>query len=217
MKSSKPATYIQPDARGRIQLPKELRAYRLFKLEEKGLRFELIPLKVEEEPSSVPQEIWLQPEVEKFFSEILFPKLSQILAEEKPEEVLALFLYGSRARGDALSRSDFDFGILCKEIPSLSKRSEICDRFQSWLQEEFQLLKSHGVLGEPSFHFFSCDPKAEDVSPIYFSISKDGQLIWDKFKVWPKFLETMAAIEKKLKVRFDGVGRTRKWTWQNKN
>jgi predicted nucleotidyltransferase len=217
MKLVKGPIYIQPDARGRIQLPKELRSYPFFKLQEKGLRFELIPLRVEEEPETAPRELWLQEEVSHFLETVLFPKLRRFLEKEKLSEARALFLYGSRARGDALSRSDFDFGILCEDMPNSARRHQLCDELQNILKDEFSLLKNHGVEGEPTFHFFSCTPPEREITPIYFSIACDGQMIWEKQGCWSRFLKQMASLQKKLKVQALGTGRLRKWIWQNKS
>ena len=217
MKSLKSPLYIQPDARGRIQLPKELRSYPLFKLQERGLRFELIPLKVEEEPESAPQALWLQKEVSSFLESQVFPKLRAFFEKEKFTEVEAVFLYGSRARGDALSRSDFDFGILCEKIPSHSRRHLLTDLFQDILKDEFVVLRSHGVESEPTFHFFTMAPSQSEISPIYFSIACDGKLVWEKAQSWQIFLKKMLELQKKIKVQAKGTGRLRKWLWQKKN
>lgn len=213
-KTEKAEIYIQPDARGRIQLPKSLRHFPLFKLEEKGSRFELIPLRVVEEPKAQSPEIWLRLEVESFLEEKLFPQLKTFLKKEKIPEILSVFLYGSRARGDALSHSDFDFGILCENIPSLRKRNEICDQLLFHLSDQFEVLKAHGAAGEPSFHFFSINVKEDETPPIHFSIESDGKLIWDRGHFWEDFLRSVLDLKKKWKVKSEGSGRARKWTWK---
>jgi len=217
MKAIKGATYIQPDARGRIQLPKHLRSYPLFKLQEKGARVELIPLRVEEEPEAPASELWLQENVEKFLLANLFPELNTLFSEEAIPEALSAFLYGSRARGDALSGSDFDFGVLCKKIPSSSRRNEICDQLLAKIAPGFETLKAHGVKGEPSFHFFSIEVPKEEIPPIYFSIASDGKPIWDRASYWKNFLRQMESLQKKFKVVSEGSGRTRRWKWKKPN
>lgn len=217
MKPVKTSIYIQPDARGRIQLPKSLREYPLFKLEKKGARFELIPLKVVEEPASMPPQLWLQAQVESYLQTTLFPALTAFLEQKSFPEVLGVFLYGSRARGDALSQSDFDFGLLCERVPSLPRRNEICDELIFNLSDQFEVLKAHGATGDPSFHFFSIHLKKDETPPIYFSIESDGKLIWDKAHFWRGFLSGISDVKKRGKVKSEGSGRARKWTWKKTN
>jgi len=209
--------YIQPDARGRIQLPKELRGFRLFKLGEKDGGYELVPLRFEEENLKPKQSnLWLSQEVDQYLKKEMFRSLADFFEKDRPDGLSAVFLYGSRARGDALSNSDFDLGLLFDQYPSLDQRHALCDRLQLLLRDEFSVLKSHGVNSEPSFHFFSSNFQQDDLPPIYYSIATDGIKIWQVSRGWDQFHERIRKIMKHRKLRSEGQGKSRKWVWETK-
>ncbi len=217
MKRTLSDEYIQPDARGRIQLPKELRGVRLFKMEKKEGVYELTPLRfVDEKVNPQKPPLWLTKEVDRYLKDVLFPTLSAFFEKTGVEGLSAAFLYGSRARGDALSNSDFDIGLLFEKYPSLDRRHEISDALQSLLKNEFLKLRSHGVSTEPSFHFFSSTFSDVDLPPIYYSIFVDGKNIWQHKQGWDRFYERLKKIMKKRKVRSQDQGKNRKWIWEIK-
>lgn len=216
MDRKNPPIYIQPDARGRIQLPKQLRAFPLFKLGENAEGYQLIPLKVVGENPAEPTSVWLTAEVNLFLAEVLLPKLRAYLSSHPIPHLEAAFLYGSRARGDALSRSDFDFGLLVESYPNSQERNSVSDTLQAALKAEFETLRTHGVDAEFSFHFFSSNLTPEAISPVYFSIVTDGQLIWQQRGRWGIFTEAMRRHMQAKRVVAVGDGKKRQWKWETK-
>lgn len=78
---------------------------------------------------------------------IMFDKLINALKEN--EEILAITLGGSRARGTHDEHSDYDLYVYTKEtIPSLDKRKELLDPFVSYMEYDnhFWELEDDGVL-----------------------------------------------------------------------
>lgn len=210
--------YIQPDSRGRIQLPTPLRHYPLFRFEKQSEGYLLTPLTLSappfktENPSSNEKSTWLHHEVFEYAKKYLFKKLKQHLVEIK--EVEAVFLYGSRARGDAISTSDFDIGLLVTSYPSFSRRHEITDELTHLLQNETQVLTDHGNHGEVSFHFFINRVDPGTVSPIYFSIFVDSYLIWERDNHWQIFVSHIKQYIRSHDVKSIGTGKTRRWNWK---
>ena len=126
---------IQCDARGRIQHPKKLRTHKFFRLDIRAGSYSLVPLSFIEKRTET---VWLVAEVGDFLASTIFPKLKAFADSHSVEGLRAIFLYGSRARGDALSRSDFDFGLLFQKYPSATQRHQIADRFENLLAEDFR-------------------------------------------------------------------------------
>jgi predicted nucleotidyltransferase len=217
MKPRSDSVYIQPDARGRILLPKELREIKLLKLTQKEGCYELVPLAVQEMTLSNPRPgKWLTQETEVFLHERIFPKLAEHFEKHPVEGLVASFLYGSRARKDALSRSDFDFGLLFDKYPKAQTRHAVSDRLLEVLKTEFEVLKRHGVDAEASFHFFSSKLTPTEVPPIYLSVATDGRLIWQKNSSWNLFLATVESIKKTQQIHMVGQGKDRQWVWGKK-
>jgi predicted nucleotidyltransferase len=214
MSRGKTVIYIQPDARGRIQLPKVLREFRLFKLGENADGYQLTPLRVvEDRATDAPSKVWLTAEVNAFIDGVLIKKLSEYFSTEGVGPVTAVFLYGSRARGDALSKSDFDIGLLVDQYPASDERHRICDDLQEVLKSGFETLIAHGVDAEPSFHFFSSQIPEETISPIYFSIVTEGRLIWQRGSEWTTFSKKVKRHMRERKVESIGEGKKRQWKW----
>lgn len=211
--------FIQPDSRGRIQLPKELRKFLLFELSESSGGYLLAPLETQKATISTARvkDIWLNEDVTSFIHREFKPRACDLMKYHAKElNISSLVLYGSRARGDALTSSDFDFAIFCSGRLSFDRRHEIRELFESHFSDLFAVLKTHQVSGELSLSFIPSTVAAGDWPSLYYSVATDGVLLWQAsrgwFDVWKrKVLEEM---KKRGVKRQSGFGKSKVWIWK---
>ena len=208
--------YVQPDARGRIQLPQEYRKILLFQIENRGSELVLHPLHLQQRSPEVAavQNItsWLNPEV----SDLVFSSWPKIIEQwiSKHQNVQAVILYGSRARGEALSSSDFDLALLMKGALPRAKQHELDASLEDALAGSLSLLRQHGVSGELSILCVS-DQTLEQIPPaIYFSLCDEGRVLAERNKAWQHWCKEMRQFMTDNDVRKSGEGRQIKWTWR---
>ena len=198
-------------------MPKPLRHLPLFEIKEHAEGYLLVPLEVararEPLPTTQLSKIWLAPEVHRYFFSEMVPILQVELKKQK--QVVAAFLYGSRARGDALSNSDFDIGLLCEKYPTLNIRNEIGDSLNQALAAQLKVVQDRGSRTELSVQFFSTQVDLDTIAPIYYSIGLDHAMLWQREKKGEEYFSRLTRIMKKQDVKSVGQGKTRQWRWRN--
>ena len=177
--------YLKPDARGRVLLPKELRQIPLFEIAVESGQILLTPLRVE---PMLPEQ-WLKSETDQFLSKKLLPSLKKYFAKERNIEIKAAVLFGSRAKGTALTGSDFDVALLASPYPGFRRRNEILDDIQEMIEPLQSQLRENGVNDDISFVFLHLKPKVQTVPDVYKEVANDGRLIWQQKDAWKSFVK----------------------------
>ena len=210
---------IQADARGRIQLPPLLRAFKFFELSVKDEAYRLEPLlpqKVDSLLSATTQpSIWLNPEVTTFIHQKISSRLKEFFSSKAHFQ--AAVLYGSRSRGDALTNSDFDIALFTDRPFSFKQRAEIREKIEEFLSKEFDTLKSHQVTGDISISFLPIHVADGALPSLYYAISEEGILLWEKSKskFYEKWKEQVQKQMKRFQVSVQSIaGKKKIWNWK---
>lgn len=201
--------YVQPDARGRIQLPQGFRSYPLFRIETQGDALLLQPLEVKEPQAS----IWLHAQVQDFFRNEMEPQLKQWL---KAHELSSAVLYGSRARGDAKNTSDFDIAVVTNKIISRKLRIKLEQSLNELWQEPLAIIRSHKVNSDVNLVTIPEDVPDAPLPSLFYSIAAEGVALAQSDKAWKRWLKQIEENKRKFRVKHTGHGKRRKWTWENK-
>lgn len=225
LQSRDKSAFIQPDSRGRLQLPKEFRSFPFFELERRADSLVLRPLRMVRAPleARVPEDKdasapWLNPEVSDFLKSSIIPKLERLLEGGVIPQARAAVLFGSRARGDALNSSDFDLAIFLPRMPGLFERDEWGDLLQNGLRSEFEELKRHGVTGELSIAWVPLgkySPDA-DLPALYYALVEEGVVLWQAGGSWNRWRDSVVRMMRDKGVKSRGDGKSRVWVWNSK-
>lgn len=219
---------IQPDARGRIQLPSHLREFDIFELCEinsnnEGPSHTLHGIKVPTHKTSNPKittssysptERWLPKEVSHFLKNELFPKIQSFCEAQNFKSPFTLCLFGSQAREDATTKSDFDFAFISSQSLSFKERRSFSESFDTALSDEIKVLKSHQITGDFSLVFL--DLSLAHYPPLYFSIATEAKVIFDSSNNYSLFYEKITERMKKLKVKKTKIAGLNTWSWDYK-
>lgn len=206
---------IIPDSRGRLQLPKELRGYPIYELSQVESGHILRGMKIMPEPKSsnlAPTPRWIPKDAAQFFFDQIKPKLITFLRSKIKTHSVACCLFGSYARGEATSESDFDIAILLPKQLNFKERSLICEQLDTLLEDEKRVLTKHKIFAEFSFVFINSD--AKDVPPIYYSIAKDGILLYETNKLYSEFCKKIKLSGSKIKMKAVYIAGNKTWSWK---
>jgi len=203
---------IQPDSRGRIQLPQDFRHHTLFELTHTadGSLF-LHPLKTERVLLVKP---WGRRQVEEFTQNKLRPLIEDFCKKQTVLQNPAIVLYGSRARGDFLNTSDFDVAVFCSRIPPLSIRQLFDEQIQESLKEAMGELAAHDTRAEFLLNFLPSNFEPTTLQPpsLYYSIACDGKVLHDAKGLFRKWQRAVLAFMKQNRIQRQGHGKRSVWT-----
>lgn len=216
-KSESESLVVRTDARGRIQLPKRFLTTEFFELVPQESSLILFPLSVERVETNKnlqKAEIWLNEEVSTFVRADFARAVQAMAMQAKARGIDAIILFGSRARGDALTSSDFDIALFSSEALSRSQREEWSEWIEQVLSKEINLLRTHGVRGDLSFSYFSSREIPASPPGILFSIAQEGLVLWQKERVFEDWRKRVLRIIKKMDAKLKVSGKLRTWHWK---
>ncbi len=204
------------DGRGRIQLPVKMRVHKLYELVQENEKISLYPLQTQRlgKRQEAVESVWLNEEVFSFLKKQVFPKMAALAEKEFSDICGAIILYGSRARRDAMTASDFDFAFLTSKKLSFLERSQIWDVFEESLQLEIQTLKEHSVYGDVSFIFIPYEFIPTQIPALYMGIIEDGIVAWEKNQIAKRWMNRVQSTMKKMGAKWKGTNRKRVWIWE---
>lgn len=176
---------LQTDSRGRLLLPKELRNYKLFELEEDRNAtgsFLLHALKAQRISNPSPAQAMTPDDAWGFIQKKIFPKLIQI-AKQTKHSIQAIVVYGSYARGEAFNTSDLDIAIFCGgEI----KRRDFEDYLDRTFEAELRSLETRKIFLTLNPIFISVST-APQTSTLAYSLASDGICVFDSQNIFIKW------------------------------
>lgn len=98
------------------------------------------------------------------------------LLEKFGEQVLAVILFGSRARGDATDESDMDLFIIMSEVDNATKREIRFLATEIWLE--------HGIFLSTSIVSKAHWQQMQEIETgLYGNINDDGIILFQRFRL----------------------------------
>ena len=120
------------------------------------------------------------------------------------DRLLSMVIFGSAARGTQRFDSDFDFLIVCDELPKgRLKRIREFEKIENNLQSLLEKLRAHGCNIQLS-PLFKTRKEVIHGSPIFLDMIEDSKIIYDRDHFFSKILDRM-------KERLAALGAKRVW------
>jgi len=132
----------------------------------------------------------------------IIEKAVENLVEKLKGKIVAVALFGSRARGEATEKSDYDFLVVVKDMNPSTRRFQIYDSLYKVLKRDITVID---VSEDQIFR--------EDliVTPLLLNIAFDGVILYDPSgKLEKLFRRIRKAVENKL-VRYKTVNGKYGW------
>jgi predicted nucleotidyltransferase len=97
--------------------------------------------------------------------------MKEIVSAYQDDELLALILFGSQARGEATATSDLDLLLVFSAATKITR--SLYRKFES-------VLESHPDQSRTSIHCARIPEDVKSVSGFWFEIALDGKVLWKK-------------------------------------
>src|SRR5215210_9395173 len=126
------------------------------------------------------------------------------LREGLGDDLLAVVLFGSRARGEARESSDWDFLVIARDLPERT------------LERIFRLKKMLPTLyrGEVSLLAKTPEEFMAGLPDLYLDIALDGVILYDTDGYMTERLEFLRALIRRKGLRREKEGRDLIWRWE---
>lgn len=111
------------------------------------------------------------------------PNDVQILFQEWGEDLLGVLMFGSVARGDQTAKSDLDLLIVLNNNIQLSRKL-----YRIW-DAKFSKMFNKNLQMEVNPHFVHIPSNTFEAGGLWYELSIDGILLWEKYYLVSKFLK----------------------------
>jgi predicted nucleotidyltransferase len=120
-------------------------------------------------------------------------------------DLVAVVLFGSRARGEAREGSDWDFLVIARDLP------------EGTLERIFQLKKMLPTLyrGEVSLLAKTPEEFMAGLADLYLDIALDGVILYDTSEYMSKRLESLRSLIRRQRLHREREGQDLIWRWEH--
>ncbi len=141
----------------------------------------------------------------------LAEKYAQVLREALAQNLVAVVLFGSVARGEAGPASDIDLFVVLEDAPrGMTQRRALLQAAREALLPDLEALWQQGVYAD-FVEIIRSREEAERFHPVYLDMTEDAVILYDKDGFFQGVLERLRRRLQALGARKERVGRV--WYW----